>query len=214
MLTFRWFGQACFEIKDGKTVVTDPHDGDSVGLEAPVVKGDIITVSHDHYDHASGKSLVSKPGSTVVEGMETGGADGMGLQRLKSYHDKAGGDARGENVIFKFELDGVNICHLGDLGHMLDDSKIDDLKPIDVLMIPVGGKFTIDGEEAADLVRKLEPRAVIPMHYKIEGLEVPISGPEDFLRDIEADYGVVEGEELELDGLPEEETVYVLSCQV
>jgi len=209
---FRWFGQACFEISDDVTLVTDPHDGDSVGLEAPDTQGDIVTVSHDHYDHASGKTLVSKPGSVVLEGMEKGTVGDIEIQRFQSFHDKAQGDARGKNTIFKFEVDGLEICHLGDLGHKLGENKIEELKPIDVLLIPVGGKFTIDGNEAADLVEKLNPQVVIPMHYKVEGLEVPISGPGQFLNRMEDGYRIVERDVLELDEVPEEATVYVLEC--
>ncbi len=212
MLTFKWFGQACFGISDGKTIVTDPHDGKSVGLKRPGTKGDIITVSHDHYDHASGKMLVSKDDTIVVQGMHSGEADSINLERFQTYHDKVDGDARGRNTIFKFKLDDVSICHLGDLGHTLDQETIREIKPVDILMVPVGGKFTVDGDEAADVVRALEPQVVIPMHYKVEGLEVPIFGPGRFLNNIGDDYEVTEMEVLELDGLPEKRMVYVLDC--
>ncbi len=213
MVTLKWFGQACFEISNGKTVVTDPHDGDSVGLSAPDTKGDIVTVSHDHYDHASGKDLVSGSDTVVVEGMHGGGAEGIGLKRIESYHDKAEGDARGDNTIFKFEVGGFSICHLGDLGHVLEPAKIDELGSVDILLIPTGGKFTIDGDEASELVEKIDPRVVVPMHYKIEGLDVPISGPGQFVRSIKGKYEVVEEEFLELEELPAKKTVYVLGCQ-
>ncbi|MFP4117116.1 MAG: MBL fold metallo-hydrolase [Candidatus Aenigmatarchaeota archaeon] len=213
MVNFKWFGQACFEISNGKTVVTDPHDGKSVGLEAPETKADIITVSHDHYDHASGKSLVSKPDSIVAEGMEKGRAEEIDLGRFQSYHDKVEGNARGENTIFKFVVDGFRICHLGDLGHKLEKEEIENLKPIDILLVPVGGKFTIDGKEAAELSKKLDPGVVIPMHYEVEGLEVPISGPQAFLENMEGSHEVVENKVLELRELPDKKTVYVLECQ-
>ncbi len=212
MVTFRWFGQACFEIDSSSTVVTDPHDGDSVGLHVPETKGDFVIISHDHYDHASGKSMVSGDGSTVIEGTDTSGSEQIDLERFVSYHDKVSGDARGENIISKFQVDGASICHLGDLGHLLDEDKIEEIKPVDVLLIPVGGKFTIDGLEAAELVRSLEPRIVIPMHYKVDGLKVPVSGPERFLKDIEKDYVVRRVEELSFDALPEDKSVYVLEC--
>lgn len=214
MVKFRWFGQACFEITNGKTVVTDPHDGDSVGLGVPDTEADIVTVSHEHYDHASGVDLVSKPGTTVVQGTEDTGVPEINLEVFESFHDKAGGDARGENTIFKFTLDGFTVCHLGDLGHMLGPAEIDDLKPVDFLLVPVGGKFTIDGNEAAELVRKIDPAVVVPMHYDVEGLEVPISGPEQFVRSIKGEYELEEREVLELDELPESRTVYILECLV
>ena len=212
MLRFKWFGQACFEISNSVSIVTDPHDGDSVGLETPGAEGDFITVSHDHYDHASGVDLISNPGTTVVKSLGDD-AEEINLRSFKSYHDRSEGQARGDNIIFKFEVDGVKICHLGDLGHKLSPEKVQEIRPIDVLLIPVGGKFTIDGSEAAETVRDIQSKVVIPMHYSVEGLEVPISGPEQFLRSIKDDYNVKEMEELELEEVPEENTVCVLDCK-
>lgn len=212
MLRFRWFGQACFEIEDSVTLVTDPHDGDSVGLNPPDTKGDIVTISHGHYDHASGKDLVSNKDSVIIQGEADKTAKGVKVKSFHSFHDKSEGQARGENTIYRFEMDGFGICHLGDLGHMLSDEKIQRIKPIDVLLIPVGGKFTIDGREAADITRKLDPQVVIPMHYKVQGLKVPISGAEQFLGQMEGERKLEEMETLELEELPAEKKVVKLKC--
>ncbi len=212
MVTLKWFGQACFEIKNGNTVVTDPHDGESVGLGAPDTEGDFVTISHDHYDHSSGRDMVSKPGARIIDGPEGGEVPDIKLKRFESYHDRAGGDARGENTIFTFEVDGFRICHLGDLGHMLGPADIDEIGPVDILLIPVGGKFTIDGTEAAKLTNRMDPRVVVPMHYDVEGLKVPISGPGDFVRALKGEYEIEERKTLDTDSLPEKRTVYVLDC--
>lgn len=211
MVSFRWFGQACFEISDSVTIVTDPHDGDSVGLGAPDTEGDIVTISHEHFDHASGEDLAAKPDSESVRGTGSRTVKGIEIQGTDSYHDKVEGSARGENTVFSFTVDGLRICHLGDLGHLLSEKKAKEIRPVDVLLIPVGGRFTIDGGEAAKVVEQLGPRVVVPMHYKVEGLEVPISGPDDFLDSLSG-YELEEKEELKLNSSPETKKAIKLEC--
>ncbi|KXA97245.1 hypothetical protein AKJ38_01615 [candidate division MSBL1 archaeon SCGC-AAA259I14] len=214
MVSFRWFGQACFEIKDSVTIVTDPHDGDSVGLTHPDVKGDIVTISHGHFDHASGKDIVSKEDSVVVEGSGKREVKGIKVEGFDSYHDKAQGSKRGENTIFVFELDGFEICHLGDLGHKLSNEKIDRIKPVDILLIPVGGNYTINAQEAVDVVKELKPQIIIPMHYKVKGLEVDISDEDDFIRLVkDENWEISEEEEAKIEKLPEQRKVIKLTCQ-
>ncbi len=215
MVRFKWFGQACFEIKNSRTVVTDPHDGDGVGLNTPRAKGDIITVSHGHFDHAAGIDLVKKPDSEVVQ-EETGEkiVKGVKIKGIDSYHDKAEGAKRGENTIYIFELDGKKICHLGDLGHMLSDEKTKKIGDIDILLIPVGGNYTIGGEEAAKVAGKLDPKVVIPMHYKIPGLTVDINDEKQFTdKAREKGWKTKEKRELDLQSLPENTTVVKLKNQ-
>lgn len=213
MLSFKWFGQACFEISNSKTIVTDPHDGDSVGLSAPKTTADVVTISHDHYDHASGKDLVSNNNTVIVNETGKTNIDELNVTGFKSFHDKSHGQARGENIIFNIETKGYTICHLGDLGHMLNHKSIQNIKPVDVLLIPVGGKFTIDGREAAKLVKKIDPVVVVPMHYKINGLEVPISGPKTFINNVKDEYRIQKVDVLSFNQLTDDKTVYVLECQ-
>lgn len=208
MVSLRWFGQACFEISGSITVVTDPHDGGGVGLKPPQTKGDVVTISHGHFDHADGVNLVRKEDTKVVGEEGITEAKGIVFEGIKTFHDKSQGSERGENLVFKFELDGFKICHLGDLGHKLGNTA-EKIKPVDILLIPVGGKFTIDGKEAKEVVEELQPRVVIPMHYKIRGLKVPISGPDDFLEGEE----VVAEDELVLEKLPEEREIVKLNPQ-
>ncbi len=213
MVSFKWFGQACFEIKDSVKIVTDPHDGDSVGLKQPDVKGDIVSVSHRHFDHASGVNLVSKEDSEVVEGSGGREIKGIEVQGIDSFHDKAEGEERGKNTIFVFELGDFRICHLGNLGHELSDEKIEEIKPVDILLIPVGGNYTINAREAFNVVKDLEPKIVMPMHYKVEGLKVDISDEEEFLQLVEDEgWEIDEKFEVKIEKLPEERKVIKLTC--
>ncbi len=180
MLQIRWHGHACWEITNDRTIVTDPHDGKSIGIPAPNVKGDIVLVSHDHYDHNSVKS-VDKEGSKVIKDPRKRNISDVIIKGFESYHDEAKGAKRGENIIFKFVIDKVSFCHLGDLGHMLDDETYEKIGSIDILFVPIGGTFTIDGNKSWKIIKKIKPKIIIPMHYKIGGLSLPIAGIDPFL---------------------------------
>ena len=180
MLQIRWHGHACFEITDDVTLVTDPHDGKSIGIPAPSAEGDIILVSHDHYDHNSVKS-VEKEESKVVTDERKRNISNVEIIGIRSFHDKHKGEKRGENIIFKFILDGITFCHLGDLGHELGEDAIQKIGDVDILFIPVGGIFTVDAKQAWNVVNSIKPKITIPMHYKIGGLSLPIDGLGSFL---------------------------------
>ena len=180
MLQIRWHGHSCFEIKDDITLVTDPHDGKSIGIPAPNIEGDIILVSHDHYDHNSVKT-VEKIGSKVVRDERKRNIYNVVIRGIKTYHDENFGDIRGENIIFKFLIDDINFCHLGDLGHILEEDIAEKIGDVDILFIPVGGNFTIDANYAWKIVNLIKPSIIIPMHYKIGGLSLPIDTLDKFL---------------------------------
>lgn len=215
MVIFRWFGQACFGISDSVTVVTDPHDGESVGLKPPNVRADIVTISHQHFDHISGLELVSKDEETItVEEEGEGGVGGVEIKGVQSYHDKAEGDKRGKNVIFVINLDEFDICHLGDLGHELEKEHIDKIGSVDILLIPVGGNYTIGAKEAINIVEDLNPSIVIPMHYKLPGLDVDISRGDDFLElSREKGWKIEKREKARIESLPEKKEIINLECQ-
>ncbi|MCD6236350.1 MAG: MBL fold metallo-hydrolase [Thermoplasmata archaeon] len=211
MLQIRWHGHACFEVTNDLTVVTDPHDGRSIGIPTPSVKGDIILVSHDHYDHNSTKT-VEKEGSTIVRGLGKRKIKNVEIEGIPSYHDEVKGKKRGENTIFKFTVDGIKFCHLGDLGHVPDDELVNKIGDVDVLFIPVGGTFTLDANGAWITANKINPRIVIPMHYKIQGLSLPISDVNPFLA--KNKYRVVHvGNEIDIekDELPKEGEIWVFT---
>ena len=171
--------------KDAK-VVMDPFDPKVVGLKFSKQEADVVTISHEHKDHSHTELIEGTPLILTWPGQFE--KKGVRLWGITSYHDKVGGKERGENVMYKIESEGVSILHCGDLGATLTDAQIDEIGDVDVLMIPVGGKYTITADEAISLIKKIEPRIVIPMHYgrpdmTIEGL-APLS---EFLKKMGAE---------------------------
>jgi L-ascorbate metabolism protein UlaG (beta-lactamase superfamily) len=213
-LLIRWHGHSCFEIGDGNelTIVTDPHDGKSIGIKPPMVKGNIVLMSHDHFDHNCAK-VVSAPGTLAITGAGEKTARGVKIKGVHSYHDEACGSKRGENIIFKFEVEGVKLCHLGDLGEELDKEQLAELEEIDVLFIPVGGTFTLDPEGAWQVIKALMPKVVVPMHYRVGGLSLSIQPVENFLAKTDKNSIVKVGNEIEFskEDLPEKQEVWVFS---
>lgn len=179
-MKIRWFGHACFllESQDGTKIVTDPFDG-SVGYKIPMVEADIVTVSHDHYDHnyvegVQGEPEIMKsPGEYIISGIS--------IKGLPTFHDEVKGAKRGPNIVFVFEIDDMKICHAGDLGHLLSKAQLEEIGDIDVLILPVGGTFTLDAEGAAAAVEQFSPKIIIPMHYKTSAVSMPIDPVDNFL---------------------------------
>lgn len=212
MLQIRWHGHACFEITNDIKLITDPHDGRSIGIPTPSAKADIILISHNHYDHNSAKTVMKD--DTKVVNSEEGKKKilGIDIEGIESYHDDAKGAKRGKNIIYKFKVEDITFCHLGDLGCLPDQDTINKLGEIDVLFIPVGGTFTLDAEEAWKVIEMIKPRIIIPMHYKIPGLSLPISGVESFLE--KNTYRILNvGNEIEIERneLPEEPEIWVFT---
>ncbi len=179
-MRIRWQGHACFEIEGSVRVVTDPHDGKSLGIAAPDAKADLVLVSHDHFDHncveaVTGKDtrIITKPVMTVEKGVRVEG--------IQASHDSSGGSKRGKVTLYRFELDGTTFCHLGDLGHELDEETIDRIGPLDFLFVPVGDVFTIGPSAAKGVVDAVRPRVAVPMHYRVPGLGLSIKGVDSFL---------------------------------
>lgn len=202
-MRIRWHGHSCFEIGGSVVVVTDPHDGKSLGIPPPNVKGDLILVSHDHFDHncvqlvrTAGSSVISKPIMTVEHGVRVEG--------ITADHDADGGAKRGKVTIFKFEMDGVSFCHLGDLGHELNDSQIDTIAPVDFLFLPVGDVFTVGPQAGKSVADSVAPKVVVPMHYRVPGLGLPIQPVQSFTRLFDQSRVVKVGNEIEFnrDDLP------------
>ena len=181
MVEIKWFGHACFGIKaeNGITIVTDPFDKKDVGYENPDVAADITTVSHNHPDHCKVENIGGNP--IVIKDLGECTHSGIKFKGIESFHDNTSGSQRGKNIIFCFNIDGINICHLGDLGHLLDEKQIKEIGDIDILFIPVGGFFTIDHKQANSVIDQLKPKIVIPMHYKTPVLPFPIKPVDKFL---------------------------------
>lgn len=214
-----YIGHSCFKLK-GKSgiVVTDPFDT-SVGLPLPKISADIVTVSHHHPDHdnvtsVSGTArrelpfLVDAPGEYELFDISVFG--------FPSFHDNEKGKVRGKNMISLIHIDGVNIVHLGDVGHELSDREIEKLGDVDVLLIPVGGHFTIDEKQASKMIGAIEPSLVIPMHYKTDkhsSAFSEIAGLDAFLKEMGKE-GVEAKDKLTVTAgsLPEEMEVVVLKA--
>ena len=180
MLRIRWHGHSCFEITNDVTLVTDPHDGKSIGIPHPDVTSDIILVSHNHYDHNSVESVV-KEKSVVVMDETAKIVSGVRIKGIRSFHDENDGRKRGSNLIYLFSMDDIAFCHLGDLGHLLDEDAVQQIGNVDILFTPVGGNFTIDSAKAWEIISSIKPRIVVPMHYKFDGLSLPINEVDSFL---------------------------------
>jgi L-ascorbate metabolism protein UlaG (beta-lactamase superfamily) len=212
MLKIRWHGHACFEITNDQTIITDPHDGKSIGIPTPLVTADIALISHDHYDHNSIKT-VEKETTKIITETRKRTIDDIAIKGHSSYHDEDEGRKRGENNIYRFTVDDITFCHLGDLGHQLDDTLAKNLNGIDVLFIPIGGVYTLDAVGAWEVIKQVQPLVVIPMHYKIEGLSLPISGVEPFLQQSH-EYKVLKvGNEIDIEKeeLPTEPEIWVFT---
>ncbi|MDK6028016.1 MBL fold metallo-hydrolase [Ignisphaera sp. 4213-co] len=183
MVVIKWHGHACFEVvsSKGTVIVIDPHDGYSLGLKPPKVQADIVLITHEHFDH-NAYGVVAKPSAKVIStfvGEKV--IDDVIVKGVEAYHDREKGRRRGKISIYKIVVDGVSLTHLGDLGHELDASYKNAVGDIDVLMIPVGGTYTIDSKAAWNVINVLTPKAVIPMHYWVKGLNLPLKPVEDFL---------------------------------
>lgn len=206
-----WHGHSCFEIKDSVTVVTDPHDGKSIGIKTPLVRADIVLVTHDHFDHncvrivKGDPSVVRNPGERLLKGVKING--------LSTFHDMESGARRGRNIVYRFDMDGIRFCHCGDLGHELTDEQVRAIGPIDVLFIPVGGVFTIDGTQARALIAKLRPRVAVPMHFRWGGLSISVHTIEPFLEGLSEDAVVRVGNEVDFsrEDLPPSTEYWVFS---
>lgn len=175
-----WYGQSCFRLRfKGASLITDPYNGD-IGLKLPRQRPDIVTVSHDHPDHAHTRGVsgdfrvFDHPGEYERAGIFVFG--------IPTFHDRRNGRDRGPNTVFLIEGDDLSVCHLGDLGHVPTQAQIEQLNAVDVLFIPVGGKTTLHASEAAEVVSLLQPRYVIPMHYQLPGLKVKLDPLTKFLQ--------------------------------
>ena len=179
-MRIKWLGHACFMLSsaNGVRVLTDPFDK-SVGYALPEEKADIVAISHNHFDHNYVSAVkgsfvrIDRPGTFLEKG--------IGITGVATCHDDRGGAKRGPNIVFVFDIDGLRICHCGDLGHTLTPEQVGKIGNVDVLLVPVGGTYTIDAEEARRVMRLLKPAVTIPMHYKTPEINFPIDGVDKFL---------------------------------
>jgi L-ascorbate metabolism protein UlaG (beta-lactamase superfamily) len=184
-MKIKWYGHASFLITSdsGTRLITDPYEPGAYdgGIAYKPIEdsADVVTVSHDHADHNYVQGIQGSP--VVVKGPGLHEAKGISFKGVATYHDPSEGKERGENTMFVFSIDGVTVCHAGDLGHVLSPEQAGELGEIDVLLLPIGGVFTLDPQEATKVAELLKPRILIPMHFKTPGCGFPIAGVDEFL---------------------------------
>jgi L-ascorbate metabolism protein UlaG (beta-lactamase superfamily) len=210
-MKIRWLGHACFLIEsEGKRIVTDPYD-EKVPYPFPEITADLVTVSHGHGDHNAVERVGGDP--AMIQGTGTLKARGINLRGIPAVHDDQGGAERGENILYIFELEGLRIAHLGDLGAPLDEEQRTALADVQVVLCPVGGHYTIDAQQAAALARELPAlRVFIPMHFNTPPIaEWPIAPVDGFLALMD-NVSRVGGNEVEIacDTLPDTLEVWIL----
>lgn len=187
-MTITWYGQSCFKIQtrskrgsDEIIIFTDPFDK-SIGLRPPQGQANIVTISHQHIDHNNTDSLkgdfftVDAPGEYSIQGIT--------IEGIESFHDNVEGQEVGRNTIFLIESEDIRICHLGDLGHKLSQKQLDRMNGVDILMIPVGGKKSLSPKLAEEVMGQIEPKMIIPMHYKINGMETDMIDEKAFCAEV------------------------------
>jgi len=204
-----WYGHSCFRLREsGVTIITDPYDR-SIGYTMPRVRADIITVSHDAPGHAgvsgirSDAKVLTRPGEYEINGVFV-----TGVQTWRGSGGKQA--ARQENTVFVFEFGSLTACHLGDLAKNLTQAQVESLPAIDVLMIPVGGGGALDADDAAEVISLLEPRIVIPMHYRTEYVKLPLDPIDRFLKEMGITEATVQDSLRVTQGQRAEETQFVL----
>jgi len=184
-MLIQYYGHACFKLTtkpagratEEVTVFLDPF-GKGIGLRPPQGQADVILVSHDHVDHNNIAALKGTP--VVINTPGEFSTLGINIIGTDTLHDDQEGKIRGHNTAFIIESEELKICHLGDLGGDLSGKQLDEIDGVDILLIPIGGKFTIDGKKAAEIVRKIEPAIVIPMHYKTPGANADLDDEKKF----------------------------------
>jgi len=211
-MKIKWLGHASFLITSdsGVRVVIDPYTrGGGISYGQIQETADVVIVSHKHQDHNNVGAVKGRPVVVDAPGVKT--VKGVEFLGVPSYHDGSRGAQRGSNIIFCFTMDGVRICHLGDLGHELDAGHVKEIGPVDVLLVPAGGFYTIDCGQACGVCEALKPRVVIPMHVKTPKCDYPITGVEDFLKGRKNVNRVAASEiEIKKDKLPVETETIVL----
>jgi L-ascorbate metabolism protein UlaG (beta-lactamase superfamily) len=211
-MKIKWLGHACFLVtgQGGIRILIDPYATSSdLGYLPLRETADLVLVTHNHFDHNNVISVlgqpevVRRPGHQVVKGITVKGT--------QAYHDEAGGKQRGGDVLFSFDLDGIAVCHLGDLGHVLTPEQVTEVGGVDILLVPVGGTYTIDAGQATKICEQLKPRIAIPMHYKTAKVKMPLATVDAFTRG-KTRVRMIQSSEIDIDArtLPEPTEIVVL----
>jgi L-ascorbate metabolism protein UlaG (beta-lactamase superfamily) len=210
-MDINWLGHSCFRIKGSQAVIiTDPFPPD-LGYSLGKQTASIVTVSHQHPSHSYTDDINGEP--RIIRGPGEYEISGVLIIGIATFHDSVRGQTRGKNTVYLMEVDGISICHLGDLGHVLSSDQVEELGDIDVLLLHVGGVSTINAAMAAEVIRQVEPKVVIPMHYKTPSLKRELDPVDDFLK--EMGVGQIEPRNklsVSRTNLPPSTQVFLLSC--
>ncbi len=210
-MKIKWLGHSCFLITNnrGINILTDPFD-DTLGYHMTKEKINIITISHEHYDHNNTMGIKGKP--VVLKGAVNRDTHKIIFKGIPSFHDSVFGMNRGENTIFTIKTDEIALCHLGDLGHILENNQIEEIGIVDILFVPVGGYYTLNHTQADHVIEQIKPKIVIPMHYKTDAIKWSID-PLSFFLDKKQNIKMIEENSFEIDfqSLPDKTTIYVLN---
>lgn len=174
-MNIKWFGQSCFMLtaENGTKIIMDPYSkmfGSLSGYKLPEIDANIVTISHNHSDHNNIGAvkgdfvLIREPGVFSSEGID--------IKGVQTFHDNVSGAKRGKNVVYNFRVDGLNVCHCGDLGHLLSIEQINQIGKVDILLLPIGGRAVLDASGAAEVMKQLNPAVVIPMHYRTKAMGI------------------------------------------
>lgn len=185
-MTIKWFGHSCFllESQNGTKILMDPCDPPT-GYNLQNIECGCITASHAHHDHNYIKAAVGEPTIINTPGEHT--FDDVKITGIKTYHDEVFGAKRGENIVFVFETEGMRIAHMGDIGALPDEGAIKAIGTVDVMLLPVGGTFTVDAQGAVEIEKAINPRVIIPMHYKTPALSFELDGLDKFISAMRTD---------------------------
>lgn len=208
-MTITYFGQSCFriEIKDA-SILIDPFSKE-IGLKPPKIKDDIVLITHEHYDHNNLEGL--NQDAFVIRSPGEYEKRGVAVYGILSYHDKSEGKERGLNTIYIIKVEDMTLCHLGDLGQSkLTDEQVESIGDVDVLMIPVGGNYTIDAREAVEVISQIEPKIIIPMHYKLPESKTELAGVDKFIKELGLVSEKMDKLKIAKKNLPTEETKLII----
>ena len=181
-MDINWLGHSCFRIKGSRaTIITDPYSPD-LGYSLGKQEASIVTISHQHSGHSYDNGIGGNP--RIISGPGEYEISGILIIGVRTYHDAEKGEKRGKNTAYVIQIDEMTICHLGDLGHSLTSEQMEEMENVDILLLPVGGVSTIDAVKATEVVRQLEPKAIIPMHYKTDVIKKGLQPVDAFLKEM------------------------------
>ncbi|MDD3491606.1 MAG: MBL fold metallo-hydrolase [Candidatus Pacebacteria bacterium] len=212
-MIIQWFGHSFFRLETkGKVIAIDPYSEEATGLKPSRFKADILLITHQHEDHNNKSVIMGEP--FVLEGPGELEMGGIFIDGLQSFHDKERGQSRGENTIFVIKSEEIVVCHLGDLGEpQLREESLEKVGEADILLVPVGGNYTINYEEAISFINQIEPKIIIPMHYALPQLKIKLDPLDKFVKAIGKKPETVDKLIIRKNTLPEETKLIVLNKQ-